>query len=887
MAAQNCFWAKKDRATDRPSLSLIGHSADVAACLEGLLGLPTVASRLMAGTGSGRLDPVTKARLCVFAALHDFGKANHGFQRGEGGHIGPAAAALTGGAHSHEIALTKGVRTALNAAAMAGWGRDEDDWCGYLLAALAHHGRPVSLDGRSDIALWTADNGIAPLAGVAELAAAARTWFPDAYRGDGPPLPAAAFVQHRFAGLVMLADWLGSTTDWFPADDPLAGADRIDLSRRRAALALAEIGLDVAAPRAALAGGVPGWSSLLGDGAPRPAQAAVDRIDLATDLVLLEAETGSGKTEAALRWFQRLFAAGKVDGLYFALPTRAAAMQMVRRVEQAVPATFGNAAPAVVTAVPGYFRVDGVTGQKGLAPFEVLWPDAASRQAPSPRGRFWAAEHAKRYLSGAVAVGTVDQVLLAGLAVDHSMMRTACLSRLLLVVDEVHASDTYMRVILGKVLDRHRAAGGYALAMSATLGSVARAGFFHTAPPPPLRDACRQPYPALTTAARPHPVAVAATEPEDSFGLVKQVTVQLHEALDAPETIAALAATAVRAGARVLVVRNTVDAAVAVQRALETDLGHDDPALFRAGPDRCAPAPHHARFAPDDRKMLDASVPRRFGRTAAECREPAVLVATQTVEQSLDIDADLLITDLCPMDVLLQRLGRLHRHPARTRFRPAGFEAPLALVLTPANDALAGWIGKDGAARGRHGFNDHVYADLRIVEATRRCLAARRVLTIPADNRELVESATHPDALEALTDALGGSWTKHRDTVTGKVLAHGMAAVYAAWDDRARFGSGDELFPDKEQRILSRLGANDRLLKLDREQPGPFGPVTVLKIPGWWSTGRVPPPDAANSVTASSDSAGYPQLTVIAGGQELTYDRHGLRRAGRRSMIGA
>lgn len=886
MAAQNCFWAKKDRATDIPSLSLIGHSADVAACLEALLGLPTVASRLMAGTGSGRLDPVTKARLCVFAALHDFGKANHGFQRGEGGHVGPAAAALTPGAHSLEIALTKEMLTALNAAAMEGWGRNEDDWCGYLLAALAHHGRPVMLDGRSDIALWASANGIAPLDGVAELAAAARTWFPDAYRGDGPPLPEAAFVQHRFAGLVMLADWLGSTTDWFPANDPTAGTDRIDLSRQRAALALAEIGLDVAVPRTALAGGAPGWSSLLGDGAPRPAQAAVDRIDLATDLVLLEAETGSGKTEAALRWFQRLFAAGKVDGLYFALPTRAAAVQMVQRVEQAVRATFGNAAPAVVTAVPGYFRVDGVTGQKGLAPFEVLWPDTASRQAPGSRGRFWVAEHAKRYLSGAVAVGTVDQVLLAGLAVDHSLMRTACLSRLLLVVDEVHASDAYMRVILGKVLDRHRAAGGYALAMSATLGSVARAGFFHTAPPP-LHDACRQAYPALTTATLPHPVAVAATEPEDSLGLVKQVAVQLHEALDAPETIAALAAAAVRAGARVLVVRNTVDAAVAVQRALETDLGRDHPALFRAGPARGAPAPHHARFAPDDRKMLDASVPLRFGRTAAECREPAVLAATQTVEQSLDIDADLLITDLCPMDVLLQRLGRLHRHPARNRFRPAGFESPLALVLTPANDALAGWIGKDGAARGRHGFNDHVYANLLIVEATRRRLAARPLLTIPADNRELVESTTHPEALEALTDALGGSWTKHREAVAGKDLAHRMAGDFAAWGDSAGFGSGDESFPDKEQRILTRLGANDRLLKLDLEQPGPFGPVSVLKIPGWWPTGGVPLPDAANSVTASSDSAGYPQLTVIAGGQELTYDRHGLRRAGPRSMIGA
>ena len=163
-----------------------------------------------------------------------------------------------------------------------------------------------------------------------------------------------------------------------------------------------------------------------------------------------------------------------VDGLYFALPTRAAASQMHDRVNRFIKRMMPNEhAPEPVLAVPGYVRAGDLTGQH-LHNYQVSWDDTPD---PETSKRRWAAESNKRFLAAQIAVGTVDQAMMAALQVNHSHLRAACLSRNLLIVDEVHASDPYMRVILEALLNTHVGAGGYALLMSATLGSAA---------PPPL-----------------------------------------------------------------------------------------------------------------------------------------------------------------------------------------------------------------------------------------------------------------------------------------------------------------------------------------------------------------------------------------------------------------
>lgn len=295
-------------------------------------------------------------------------------------------------------------------------------------------------------------------------------------------------------------------------------------------------------------------------------------------------------------------------------------------------------------------------------------------------------------------------------------MRSACLARSLLVVDEVHASDVYMERLLVNLLDQHRAAGGEALLLSATLGAAARTRLLlgseraaKKATPAP--DAAKDvPYPAMSWVEAGRVVS----HKKDGRGRGKVVAVEPSPAIAEPDAVAAIALDAAGRGAKVLVVRNTVRDAVATVRALQA-LAPDHPALFRL--DGIATL-HHGRFARSDRVRLDGAVEAAIGKTRPV--GPLIVVGTQTLEQSLDIDADFLIADLAPIDVLLQRIGRLHRHD---RTRPTGFAAPRATVLVPQSfDATLTALASGRS--GPHGFG-FVYDNLIALAASAR-LAARR-----------------------------------------------------------------------------------------------------------------------------------------------------------------
>ena len=153
-----------------------------------------------------------------------------------------------------------------------------------------------------------------------------------------------------------------------------------------------------------------------------------------------------------------------------------------------------------VLAVPGYLVAGDAEGRRAEK-FEVFWEDEPDEEKRLAR---WSAESTRKFLSAPAAVGTVDQVLLAGLRVKWAHFRAASLSRSLLVVDEVHASDAYMTELLFGVLRGHLALGGHALLMSATLGSAARSKFMSSSARfslPAPHDAEDTPYPALTLAA--------------------------------------------------------------------------------------------------------------------------------------------------------------------------------------------------------------------------------------------------------------------------------------------------------------------------------------------------------------------------------------------------
>ena len=332
----------------------------------------------------------------------------------------------------------------------------------------AHHGRPVPCPNES----WGQD-AFGPLHGYdwkAEegvMGEALVSWFPAILHHE-PPTPTPAFA-HFVAGLLALADWIGSDQEAFPfveQYDRRYWSKARDKARKR----LREVGLDIGAFTLA---GPANWSLISRHPSPRPAQEAVSGIPLSERLALLEAETGSGKTEAALWRFAQLYEAREVDALYFAVPTRAAARQLQRRVNDAMKRMFLAPRPEAVLAIPGQVLSGEAPGVR-LPEFRVLWDDVEDGDRRPGR---WAAEHATRFLAAPIAVGTVDQVMMAGLQVKHAHLRGSALSRSLLVIDEVHASDAWMSEIQHGILRDHLALGGHALLMSATLGAVARSAW--------------------------------------------------------------------------------------------------------------------------------------------------------------------------------------------------------------------------------------------------------------------------------------------------------------------------------------------------------------------------------------------------------------------------
>ncbi len=862
------------------------HLADVSACFEALLKQPTLRKRLARAGGREDLDEATAARLCVLTALHDVGKVNIGFQA----QIWHSEDLPTGlkkpPRMGHILDLVpiledKDTETAdwffdtLGVPEIMEWDNDDGITAsGLLIAALSHHGLPMNLsDGRAaNPAAWRRFGDLNPRQCVEHIVELVRDWYPAAYAPAESPLPSAPAFQHMFLGLCTLADWLGSDERFFDYCDRPRD-DYIVLARERARKAIAAIGLDLEGQRKAL-GKLPDFAALFGiDGLPNAMQQRTADLPLEEPLVVIESETGSGKTEAALWRFARMYEAGLVDGLYFALPTRSAASQIHNRVTNFVGTMFPeDHIPEPILAVPGYLRAGMVEGMH-LPRYEVWWDDQHSAADPVIRRR-WAAESAKRYLAGQIAVGTIDQAMMAALQVRHAHMRAACLSRNLLVVDEVHASDQYMRVILEGLLDAHIGAGGYACLMSATLGSVARQrlsapGGLAAGDGNSLKDALEVSYPAITTRGAEKEKVVAVEE----SGRSKMIQVETLPVMEEFGAVAERGLQATRAGAKVLIVRNTVSFAVRTQQALEERAGPDEQQLLFGV--NGALTLHHGRFAADDRRRLDKAVEEQIGKD----RESGgrVIVGTQTLEQSLDIDADLLITDLCPMDVLLQRIGRLHRHERDGR--PTDFCSPVCLVLMPADADLSPWLTRRKETNGL-GPNGFVYEDLRTLEATARLVAEQAANStpwiIPRVNRRLVERSTHPEALAAITEEMGEAWREHAIKMEGAQIANNLTAgqVIVRRDRSFYEDNRDVVFPDVEAKIRTRLGDEGVEITLEPAAPSPFvagGTIPQIVVPGHMAhglTGEEPVPWRA-------EDGGF-GFTI--GDRRFRYDRLGLRR---------
>lgn len=384
--------------------------------------------------------------------------------------------------------------------------------------------------------------------------------------------------------------------------------------------------------------------------APRPAQRALYEAISGPGVFVLEAPMGLGKTEAALYAAYRMLEQQKSCGLYFALPTQLTSNRIHRRVNAFLSSILNEEGEALL-----------LHGMAWLERFQrqCMGAEAAPNQAWFARGR--------RGILAPFGVGTIEQALFSVLNVRHGALRSFGLAGKTVILDEVHSYDAYTGTILDALIEQLRAMRCTVIILSATLTAQRRAAIL-----PGVNDAPSTAYPLISAAPEDAGVREIACDPGESAE-----TRLRHASEEAAQEEALRRA---EAGERVLWIENTVAEAQERFRLL----------AGRAAAMRELPTGLlHSRFTPADRRRNEDRWAAFFHPQAEERGERGgIVVGTQVVEQSLDLDADFLVSRFCPSDMLLQRLGRLWRHGGRTA-RPASARREACLLHPSLEEAAA------------------------------------------------------------------------------------------------------------------------------------------------------------------------------------------------------
>jgi CRISPR-associated endonuclease/helicase Cas3 len=592
-------------------------------------------------------------------------------------------------------------------------------------ATFSHHGEPASA---STLGAADPKSTFGPGFNDASecLAALTSLLLPAPITAESPRVSAINLITPLIAGLVTSADWLGSSQRWFPYEAPHDDVESYWLNARvKAAKAVNEAGY-----RNATISKKSSFSEITGrTSEPTPLQTwALDTQILdGPALFLLEDVTGAGKTEAAHILVHRLISAGKASGAYWAMPTMATANAMYKRQSAMLKNLFDPAGPRPSLALAHGqvalhqgFRASRIDFGRDEQP---LGRDVADVTASAACAAFLADDKRLSLLAD-VGAGTIDQAVLAVLPSRFNTVRLLGLAEKVLVIDEAHAYDPFVDAELKRLLEFHAALGGSAIVLSATLTNKQRASLVASwqsvlarpqdGPRDENVDKNETRYPLATMAYR-NVVAIDAIQPASWSS--RKIQVSLIDNADA--ILAGLKAT-LDAGGCAAWVRNTVDD-VLEAASLARELGID-PIIF------------HARFAQTDRQHIEARVMDMFGPDSnRETREGNLVLATQVIEQSLDLDFDQLASDLAPIDLILQRAGRMRRHAERVR--PSGMgNSMLVLSPRPIYDAKSNWVRNllPGSAA--------VYRDHGILWRTARALENRGFIVTPQEVRSLVES---------------------------------------------------------------------------------------------------------------------------------------------------
>ncbi len=624
-----------------------------------------------------------------------------------------------------------------------------------------------------------------------------------------------------FAGVAVLADWLGSNTGFFayqPATMPLEEYWLHARQQAKKALQASGVVSQKIVARKSFADLFNGITT------PSPLQQwAIDtEIPEGPQIYLLEDVTGAGKTEAALTIAYRLMERGAAHSFFIALPTMATANAMYRRMATFYQQLFAGDANLVLAH--GSRQLVECFAASVLPSSHAEDDLEQQDETASARCTAWLADHNKRALLSQAGVGTIDQALLGVLHSKHQSLRLIGLFHKVLIVDEVHACDAYMQGVLEVLLEFHARAGGSVVLLSATLPAHMKQALL-SAYARGRDSAC----PSTHSVAYPLATAWQSSFPEklDEAVLGTRAAVKRTVSIDyrhQQTEIVAIIDVALASGRCVCWIRNTVVDAMEAFELFARRLPQERLTLF------------HARFALGDRLEKEEDVLAAFGpESNASKRAGRLVIATQVIEQSLDVDFDLLVSDLAPIDRLIQRAGRLRRHNRDvTGNRLAADEPdqrgmPLMVVFGPAwnPEPAANWF-KDAFPKAAGVYPDHSQLWL-----TAKALQAGN-FSMPDDARTLIEGVFGE------TSEIPQGLQRNNLTVQGQQMAEASHAKVNTLNFSTGYRRGDVLDWWSEAKTPSRLGDASVNVVLARWENGRLSPWAQRPAHAWaYSTVRV------------------------------------------------
>jgi CRISPR-associated endonuclease/helicase Cas3 len=534
------------------------------------------------------------------------------------------------------------------------------------------------------------------------------------------------------AGLTSVADWIGSNQEFFKpvgdaalVDGPFDVDEYFKKANARAIEALERLGWLRAGATAAPITFAELFRFIQ---TPRPLQAAVAEI-VATkkepSLLIVEAPMGEGKTEAG--WYAAAcWARSGGQGAYVALPTMATSNQMFQRVGLFLEADSGGN----LMLLHGKAALND---QFEKLKYAALLYDQEDKPASAVVAEGWFAANKKHGLLAPYGVGTIDQALLAVLQTKHVFVRLFGLAGKCIILDEVHAYDAYMTTLMAQLLRWLAALGCPVVLLSATLPRDKRLRLLQAYAGEDLPEPIAVQYPRVTTTTIGGRADVRHVEADPA----RARTIYLEWLGE--ERLAERLRGALANGGCAAVIRNTVGltqkAYCALKNYFANELGSGELRLDL----------FHARFPFGRRKQIEDDVLRWYGRTkddvmrdgrivsAPHRPRKSILVASQVVEQSLDLDFDLIASDLAPVDLTLQRAGRMWRH---YRNRPPGMTGPRLWLIEPEVRAEVPCFGA----------SEFVYARFVLLRS-HLALKAVQAILLPDDLERFIEQVYGAEAL--------------------------------------------------------------------------------------------------------------------------------------------